>query len=252
MKKQHDIIILDNALPKSLADEVENTTINPHFPYFYTFDIDKEEEVSTNTRVFYDKNTVNSPQFVHLAYNYENPNIEPYKGLPWCSHQWSMFDLVYKTCIEKAVVKDLYNRDDYSASLLPVIEYIEDGMNRKELFEIQPIRIKVNMLLNHSKVTSSNQNNVAHIDNKYFNSYSGIYYVNDSDGDTIIYNEKWSSQNPYRPENLTEKMRIAPKKNRFVLFDGLYYHTSTNPIENENRVVINMNFLNGKEAHKYA
>ena len=57
MKKQHDIIILDNALPKSLADEVENTTINPHFPYFYTFDIDKEEEVSTNTRVFYDKNT---------------------------------------------------------------------------------------------------------------------------------------------------------------------------------------------------
>ena len=32
MKKQHDIIILDNALPKSLADEVENTTINPHFP----------------------------------------------------------------------------------------------------------------------------------------------------------------------------------------------------------------------------
>ena len=125
-------------------------------------------------------------------------------------------------------------------------------MNRKELFEIQPIRIKVNMLLNHSKVTSNNQNNVAHIDNKYFNSYSGIYYVNDSDGDTIIYNEKWSSQNPYRPENLTEKMRIAPKKNRFVLFDGLYYHTSTNPIENENRVVINMNFLNGLEAHKYA
>ena len=60
------------------------------------------------------------------------------------------------------------------------------------------------MLLNHSKVTSNNQNNVAHIDNKYFNSYSGIYYVNDSDGDTIIYNEKWSSQNPYRPENLTE------------------------------------------------
>ena len=37
MEKQHDIVIIDNAVPKSLADEVENTIINPHFPYFYTF-----------------------------------------------------------------------------------------------------------------------------------------------------------------------------------------------------------------------
>ena len=243
IKKQHDIVILDNALPKSLADEVEKTTINPHFPYCYTFDIDKDEEVSTNTRVFYDKNTINSPQFVHLAYDYENTGIEPYKGLPWCSHQWSMFDLVHKTCIEKAVVKDLYKRDDYSASLLPTIEYIEDGKDRKELFEIQPIRIKVNMLLNHSKVTSNNQNNVAHIDNKYFNSYSGIYYVNDSDGDTLIFNEEASSLDKNKENDLTILEKVSPKKGRLVLFNGKKIHAGAFPVEYHNRIVLNFNYM---------
>ena len=58
-------------------------------------------------------------------------------------------------------------------------------------FNIKPsyIRQKLNLLGQNSSIKEGKYN-TPHIDNKWFNSYSMIYYVNDSDGDTIIFNEK--------------------------------------------------------------
>ena len=244
IKKQHDIILIDNALDEPLANEVHRHLGSTEFPWFLLRDVDDEP---SNTRQVFDKNTVNTIMLGHGVFDYER------KGLPWESESvWSLMDLIMKTCIERAVLKDLYNISEWSPSLLPIIEYTDKDGHRYEPFKIQPIRIKCNMLMNNSKIKSKEQHNTPHTDNRYVNSYAGIYYVNDSDGDTIIYNEKWSLDQKERPKKLTEKMRIKPKKNRFVMFDGLYYHTSTNPIEKEARVVVNMNFLNGLEAHKYA
>ena len=50
-----------------------------------------------------------------------------------------------------------------------------------------------------------------------------LYYVCDSDGDTIIYNEKEKS------ESYTIKKKITPKQGRVVLFDGRFYHTDEQP-----------------------
>ena len=58
-----------------------------------------------------------------------------------------------------------------------------------------------------------------------------LYYVCDSDGDTIIYNEKVKS------DNYTIQKRITPKQGRVVLFDGSYYHTAEQPIDNIRCVV---------------
>ena len=58
-----------------------------------------------------------------------------------------------------------------------------------------------------------------------------LYYVCDSDGDTIIYNEQVKS------DRYTVQKRITPKQGRVVLFDGSYYHTAEQPLNNIRCVV---------------
>ena len=61
-----------------------------------------------------------------------------------------------------------------------------------------------------------------------------LYYVCDSDGDTIIYNEKTKS------DEYTIKERVTPKQGRVVIFDGGLYHTAEQPLNNV-RCVVNYN-----------
>ena len=63
-----------------------------------------------------------------------------------------------------------------------------------------------------------------------------LYYVCDSDGDTIIYNEQEKS------DSYTVQKRITPKQGRVVLFDGSYYHTAEQPIDNI-RCVVNYDLI---------
>ena len=66
--------------------------------------------------------------------------------------------------------------------------------------------------------------------------YTGLYYVSNSDGDTVIYNEKVSSQ------TYTELARSTPKKGKIFLFDGEHYHSSSKPTNGYARIVITINF----------
>lgn len=68
--------------------------------------------------------------------------------------------------------------------------------------------------------------------------YTFLYYLNDSDGDTVIFNEL----GPEEPTNFTEFDRVTPKANRGILFDSNYYHASSPPISTATRVVINFVF----------
>ena len=61
-----------------------------------------------------------------------------------------------------------------------------------------------------------------------------LYYVIDSDGDTIIYNERTESL------TYTEKQRVSPKQGRVVIFDGRQYHTAQQP-SNGTRCIVNYN-----------
>ena len=63
-----------------------------------------------------------------------------------------------------------------------------------------------------------------------------LYYVCDSDGDTIIYNETEKS------ESYTIKKKIKPKRGRVVLFDGKLYHTAEQP-NNHKRCIVNYDLV---------
>jgi len=56
-----------------------------------------------------------------------------------------------------------------------------------------------------------------------------IYYVNDADGDTLL----------YEGDEITH--RIAPKRGRAVVFDGACWHASSPPVDANFRCIINYN-----------
>ena len=68
-----------------------------------------------------------------------------------------------------------------------------------------------------------------------------LYYVNDSDGDTILLKQKYPFSHN-RISGLTQGeilQTVSPKKGRVVMFDGSHFHSSTIP-SNQLRCVINI------------
>lgn len=76
----------------------------------------------------------------------------------------------------------------------------------------------------------------------------GLYYVNDSDGDTVVFEETFEEltlEQSVRHANLgrfRESKRIAPKKGRMAFFDGKHYHASMHPMKHAARTVVTFDF----------
>ena len=70
-----------------------------------------------------------------------------------------------------------------------------------------------------------------------------LYYVNDSDGDTVIYENKFQGYDKVPHfDDLVEKKRVTPKAGRVVIFNGKHWHTSCQP-EHNVRCIINYNLV---------
>ena len=64
----------------------------------------------------------------------------------------------------------------------------------------------------------------------------GLYYLNDSDGDTVIFDQTEESS------SYTVKKRVSPEQGKFICFDGKHYHASTCPKMFTKRLVLTVNF----------
>jgi len=87
-----------------------------------------------------------------------------------------------------------------------------------------------------------------HIDSPYPHLVA-IYYLNDSDGDTVIFNEtndsfKAGDFAKMTSNDFTVKARITPEKGKMVIFPGQYYHASSSPKKSKFRIVLNTNLGN--------
>jgi len=97
-----------------------------------------------------------------------------------------------------------------------------------------------------------------HIDLPYPN-ISAIFYITESDGPTVIFDQKVSSSDedekfPYAEDHsklkngeydissLSIKKEIDPKPNRVLFFSGDYIHTGHSPFTYKNRLLMNCNF----------
>jgi hypothetical protein len=93
-----------------------------------------------------------------------------------------------------------------------------------------------------------------------FPNTASIFYVNETDGDTIIYKEQAPivklgdmirqkrTEEEFVPEILE---RVSPKANRLVLFDGSLLHTGSSPTKHKNRILINSNYIKNEDAEKF-
>ena len=107
-------------------------------------------------------------------------------------------------------------------------------------------RYKINQLKVADKISDEFDINGMHIDREQEH-ISIVYYVNDTDGDTHIYDTDLETMSGWnyivrdkKFEHFTLNKRISPKKGRVVIFNGLLPHHSSYPTL-QDRYVINFN-----------
>lgn len=128
------------------------------------------------------------------------------------------------------LVCDFYDNDKkYENSFLS--DFILDNFLRKiNIKNVRLYRSKTNL---QTQFTENKPHfyNSPHIDFKNTPHYVLIYYVNDSDGDTLLFDEN---------ENII--CSVKPKAGRFLFFNGNILHAGSNPYKSDYRILVNYNF----------
>ncbi len=192
-EKPPSMLEIENFIPKSYADILDDICKSPEFLWQYNASTNNQTAPQIMNK---DENSYESEQFVHALYQ-ESAKRSPY------------FDVVFPF---------FYFLEEKTWILLNAIE-----------------RIKANMLM--KKERAEDTYNTPHIDIPTPKHKSLLYYVKDCDGDTFIFNETY-----YDKRKLTVRKRITPKKGKAVIFDSNIWHASSNPRENNNRIVLNFIF----------
>ena len=191
------IKVIDNYLPKEYVNNIEKLFLKPEInnsseiAWFYN-DYTASKDKDYIDRIKNNKHFFDSYQFTHIFYNMGEKNS-------------SHFD--------------------------KIVRILEDTKVNWESIE----RAKANLTtpLPNSKpgdITVPHQD-IRPNDNYYKNKkfISIIYYVHDTDGDTVFY------------DNECKKIikKVKPKKGRVVIFDSLIFHSYKRPVKSDKRVVIN-------------
>jgi hypothetical protein len=192
------IKIIDDVLPQAYADHIAGDALH-YLQYFWN------EKTVMNVEV-------------------TDPNV---------------YDIGQFTCpLINVQYNGQYKNSDYMNFLKPMLLIIEEKL-RDTITVQEYLRVKYNLMLQVDK-KYEDMYNTPHPDNDVIgnkNQFSIIYYTNDSDGDTVFFNEFFDGN--LSVKNPTIYQRVKPKKNRLVLFQSDRFHASSNPIKHPVRSVIN-------------
>jgi hypothetical protein len=191
------ILMFDNVVTPSYAKALEGMALNAQFYYLPKT---TSEQHDTHSAII-DENVRDNGQFICQLFAQNKPQTEV-----------------------------------FMARVDPLIYTLMDLLKDTDFAFKDVHRVKVNMLVKDVGFCSYNYNE-PHVDNNDSNqkATSIIYYANDSDGETVFFNEFYSAET----QKLTVAQRVMPKRNRIAVFDSERYHASSNPIANGARTVIN-------------
>ena len=197
------INIIDNYIPPKEAYDIEEFFLGPSLGWHWNKETIEQEELEK----YKTKNTVNTGQFTHVVMR--NFNLMP-------DHVRNKNKGLY-TSIAYDGIKEIFKNINFNLIC----------------------RIKGNLNLNVTGYKKKSHQPI-HDDARVSGYKSLIYYINDSDGDTIFFNDK-----------LKEIKRVNPKKGRAVIFDSQILHCGSNPIKQQNRAVINFIYKENENSILY-
>ena len=184
---------LRNVLDDTEVEEIEKILSSPFFPWYMS-------------------KTKYTAQLETVEKFKNNPNVKEYVQLVHVFYNNETGDTRVNSDFAPLVVKPFQK-------LLAKI-----NLNDAILY-----RCKANFQTQH-KNSDSDSYNTPHIDlpNPH---YVMIYYVNDSDGDTFLFDNN--------DQLIT---RITPERGKILIFNGEILHAGSHPVESDYRIVINYNF----------
>jgi hypothetical protein len=190
----------DDLVAPAVADEIERLMVSRGFPWYF------QPNVNNNIRP---EDRPSHPTVIFDESRFEEsfgfahllfPTEDP--NSPWLSYPRQLF---------------------------------EAFLNRYPLRPTRLLRIKANLLVRSA--SSVPQPFAPHVDLPVPH-WVMIYYVNDSDGDTVILDKTYPER-----ENAAVLYSVSPKKGRAILFDGRHYHCGTCPARHDTRIVFNYDFV---------
>lgn len=196
-----------DAIPKSFQDVLEQTLTSKQF--LWSRSNKTAYPVENNLGVIFNKNTLDEGQMVHSFLGSDDVSDE---------HHSEYFNLVK-----------------------PIMYFVE-AMENPYL-----VRVKANMMTKNSHWPEGKHNPI-HTDITLDNdeersSYmTALYYVNDSDGDTLFFDRSYRGLEVEDDDNLKIFARYTPRKGHMLVFNSDLYHASTPPKEHDTRIVINFVF----------
>lgn len=123
-----------------------------------------------------------------------------------------------------------YVDDRVNSNLFNLVMPLITMFENKTSYKIKKLhRAKANLLLN-MPVKKNELVKAIHQDINNAKCISLLYYVEDSDGDTIVYDKN------------KEINRVSPKANRAFIFQANKWHNATPPKKHKTRIIINFVF----------